>query len=235
MIFGKRQLIGILVCIVVLVAIVAAIGDRGGWNRFMMAPEQKEVAVSVAASPVDSDNEGRLVSVQGLLLAEKPPEDLEFGLIARDSILLARTVEMYQWLEDCIDGVCTQRSDWSEKWIDSSAFSETVEHRNPERFPVESAHFVGQGIRIGDFEPDLGLLESEISLRPRLIKPEELSANLAASFSISGNSLLSGSDPLHPAIGDLRIRYSELPSAATTLIGIQKSNHLVESARPTSR
>ena len=229
---GKQKLIGLVAFVIVLAVIMVAIGQRGGWNRFMTAPEPKEVAVSVAASPVNPDNEGRLVSVQGQLLAEKSPEDPEFGLIAHDSVVLAREVEMYQWLEDCIDGNCTQRMAWSDKWIDSSAFNEPTGHRNPDRFPVESARFIGEGIHIGAFEPEIALLESEIGFTPRPIKPDELSANLAASFSVSGNELLSGSDPLHPAVGDLRIRYSELPSTPTTVIGIQKLSRLVEAARP---
>lgn len=223
---SKREFVGILGVVLVLAAIIVAIGYRGGWDSFMKSSEPREVAVSVAASPVDASNEGRRVSVQGQLLAEKPPEDSEFGLVADTSIVLARDVEMYQWREDCIDGACTLRMAWSSQWIDSSGFNDPAGHRNPDRFPVESAQFVGEGIRLGAFEPDIELLITEVGLRPRPIEQGELSANLAASFSISGNEMLSGSDPLHPAIGDLRIRYSELPSAATTVVGIQKSNRL---------
>ncbi|HET9033673.1 MAG TPA: TMEM43 family protein [Dokdonella sp.] len=224
---SKRDLIGIGSFVVVLAAIIVLIGYRGGWNRFMMAPEPQEVAVSVAATPVDPDNEGRRVSVQGQLLADKPPEDSEFGFVATNSIVLDRRVEMYQWLEECIDGACTQRMAWSDKWIDSSKFSNPTEHRNPDKFPVETARFVGEGIHIGAFEPDIELLVAAIGMKPRPIKNDELSANLAASFSIFGNELLSGSDSLHPAVGDLRIRYFELPSAVATVIGIQKSAQLV--------
>lgn len=198
----------------------------------MNAPEVDGVTVSVAASPVNPDNEGRLVSVQGELLAERPPEDSEFGLVAADSIVLERDVEMYQWLEDCIDGTCTQRAAWSKKWIDSSKFGNPTGHRNPDRFPVDSARFVGEGIHIGAFEPDVDLLVASMGLKPRPINPEELSANLAASFSISGNELLSGSDSMHPVVGDLRIRYNAVPSAATTVIGIQKSSRLIPAPRP---
>ncbi len=228
---AKRQIIGLLFVLAVLIASIVAIDQRGGWSRFMQAPAPKQVAVSVSNSAIDPDNEGRLVSVQGQLLADRPPEDSEFGLTAGESIVLAREVEMYQWLEDCIDGICTQRSAWSDKWIDSSKFSEPGGHRNPDRFPVESARFVGQGIHLGAFKPDIELLIAAVGLKPRTIHADELSANLAASFSISGNELLSGSDPLHPAVGDLRIRYREVPSAPTTLIGIQQSMRLVQTVR----
>ncbi len=211
-----------------LVVVIVWIGNLGGWNRFLKSPETPAVAISVSEKSVNIDNEGRLVSVQGQLVADHPPVDPQLGLTAKNAVALARDVEMFQWQENCIDSVCTQREAWSAQWIDSTRFNEQIGHRNPDRFPLESLEFRGEGIHLGAFQPDLDLVIARIGFVPRPIDPAELSANLAASFSVSDDTLLSGSDPMHPAIGDLRIRYRVVPGGATTLNGIQKSTRLTD-------
>ena len=225
---SAKERLGLAVGVGLLIVAIVLIGSRGGWNGFLHAPEPATVAISVGAKSVDADNEGRLVSVQGQLVADHPPADAQLGIVANRAIVLARDVEMYQWQENCIDSVCTQRADWSAAWIDSSRFSEQVGHRNPDRLPLESTQFNGEGIHLDAFQPDLDLVVAKIGFVPRPIEPTELSSNLAASFSVSDNQLLSGNDPMHPAIGDLRIRYRVVPGGATTLNGIQKSTRLTD-------
>lgn len=224
---GKESM-GLLTFVAVLVFAIVVIGNRGGWNRFLKMPEPAPVATSVSSKTVDAENEGRLVSVQGQIVTDHPPEDMELGLVAKNAVVLARDVEMYQWQERCIEGVCTQREGWSAEWIDSSRFSEQIGHRNPDRMPLESKRFDAEGIHIGAFQLDIDLAIAEIGFVSRPIEAAELSANLAASFSISDNQLLSGNDPTHPVVGDLRVRYREVPAGAATLDGIQKSTRLTD-------
>ncbi len=225
---SSKERLGLAAGVGLLILAIVLIGSRGGWNRFLHSAEPFPVAVSVSAKSVDADNEDRLVSVQGQLVADHPPADAQLGIVAKNAIVLARDVEMYQWQENCIDSVCTQRADWSAVWIDSTRFSEQVGHRNPDRLPLESMQFDGEGIHLEAFQPDINLVISKVGFVPRPIDPTELSSNLAASFSVSDNQLLSGNDPTHPAVGDLRIRYRVVPGGATTLNGVQKSTRLTD-------
>ena len=212
-------------------ALFLAIGSRGGWNRFMQMPEPEAVAVAVATDALDAENEGRLVSVQGELLADQAPVDAEMGLVADDSVVLVREVEMYQWQENCLQGACTQRMDWSKDLIDDSTFREQIGNRNPDRLPLQSARFEGHGIHIGVFVPDTDLLVSALKLRPRATVVSELSSNLAASFSVSGDGLVSSNNPLQPVVGDLRIRFLMIPAGVVTVDGIQQGERLVDPAQ----
>ena len=217
--------------VLALLVLFLAIGSRGGWNRFLQMPDPPTIAMAVSANVLNADNEGRLVSVQGELLADQAPVDAELGLVASDSIVLVREVEMFQWQENCLQGACTQRTAWSQELIDDSGFREQIGHRNPQRFPLRSASFEGVGIHLGVFVPDADLLISALKLRPRPMVLSELSSNLAASFSISGDGLVSSNNPLQPEVGDLRIRYRMIPAGAVTLQGIQQAERLVDPAQ----
>lgn len=204
----------------------------GIWlSRERLAPQASSAATPVTADSIDAHNEGRLVSVNGSLSVDQPPEDPELGLRAQDAIILVREVEMIQWQQACDAGTCTLHTTWSPELIDSTRFSEAIEQHNPDRFPIASDRFVGKGVRLGAFVPDADLLVSSIGLTPRAVTLTELPGNLAASFSVSDNALFSGNDPEHPIVGDLRIRYRVVTAAGeVSVTGIQQSFRLVDPA-----
>ncbi len=212
----------------VLVVLIVAFAMRAGWR--LTGPQAPSMPLPVAADSVDADNEGRLVSVHGRLSVDQPPEDPQLGLRAPDAIILVREVEMFQWQEACDAGSCTLKTAWSTGLIDSTQFSESADHRNPDRFPIASDRFVGMGVRLGAFVADADLLVSSLGLRPRPVTLAELSNNLAASFSVSDNALVSGNDPEHPVVGDLRIRYLIVAGDEVSVTGIQQSSQLVDPA-----
>lgn len=212
----------------VVAALIVALGIRNGWQA--AAPEVSTSAIPVPADSINPDNEGRLVSVSGRLSVDKPPEDPQLGLRAADATILVREVEMLQWQEICDAGSCTFKTTWSPELIDSTHFSEGAEHRNPDRIPIASDRFIGEGVRLGAFVPQADLLVSSVGLTSRPVTLAELSNNLAASFSVSDGALVSGNDPGHPAVGDLRIRYQIVAGGVVSVTGIQQSTQLIDPA-----
>ena len=218
----------IVACAVLLLLLAVFAVDRfGGWRGFLQPQAVPEVAISVAATPIDPLNEGRLVSVQGRLEAAQAPKDAQLGVQADAAVVLIRNVEMFQWREACVDTSCVQSTAWSNTLIDSSAFHTQEGHENPPAFPFESTRFDAEGIHLGAFQPDLGLVLAQVEPVARPLRLEELPANLAASASQIDGRIYIGNDPLNPAVGDLRIGYSIIPSATTTLSGIQRADRLV--------
>ncbi len=218
----------ILLFIGILVVLFVAFGLKTNWQ--FTGAQLAGAAIPVSADSLNTDNEGRLVSVNGRLTVDQPPEDPQLGLQAPDVVVLVRDVEMFQWQQTCEASDCRLHTTWSSDLIDSARFSERAGHENPHLFPIASDRFVGNGIRLGAFVPDADLLVSSISLKPRAVTLAELSPNLAASFSISDNALFSGDDPEHPVVGDLRIRYSIVAGGEVTVTGIQQSSQLVDPA-----
>lgn len=211
--------------------LVVALVALGIWtNRKLFDLQAPSAAIPVSADSIDADNEARLVRVSGRLSVDQAPEDPQMGLHVADAIVLVREVEMLQWQEVCDADSCTLQTKWSPDLIDSTRFSEAAEHRNPDRFPIASDRFVGKGVRLGAFFPDVDLLVSSIGLTPRPVTLAELPGNLAASFSVSDNALFSGKDPEHPGVGDLRIRFRIIAGADVSVTGIQQSSQLVDPA-----
>ena len=225
----RKQRVGLLF-VGILVMLVVAVGLRTDWQ--FTGARLSDAAIAVSADSVDATNEGRLVSVNGRLSVHQPPEDPQLGLQVPEAVILVREVQMLQWQEACEPSPCSLHTTWSSELIDSKQFSEPAEENNPDRFPIASDRFVGREVRLGAFVPDPDLLVSSIGLTPRPISLDELSNNLAASFSISDNALFSGNDPEHPAVGDLRIRYSIVASGKVSVTGIQQSSQLIDPAQP---
>jgi hypothetical protein len=211
----------------VLLIVVCIIGALGGWHGILQSPAEPVPAVAVAPTTIDPLNEGRLVSVQGILAYEEAPLDDDLGIIVDEAVVLMRRVEMYQWRETCVAGTCTQSAAWSDEWIDTSTFQSRQAHSNPDDFPFTSRQFHAKGIHLGAFKPTTALIVEQVKPQPRPLRLSELPANLAASASEVDGWIFLGNDPLKPVVGDLRMGYSTIPAAATTLTGVQKGERLV--------
>jgi hypothetical protein len=190
-----------------------------------------ESAVSVSSEQIDPSNEGRLISVLGELRAEGIPRDDELGVAADGALVLRRDVEMFQWQEQCMANACSQRAGWSSTLIDSGQFKEKTGNANPADFPFHSTRFVAPAITLGAFAVSPELIASGLQVESRAVRLSELPPNLAASFIEHEGRLFAGSDPLAPAIGDLRVMYSVVPAQVVTLIGVQRGQELVPAAK----
>lgn len=222
----QKRIIPLVIILLVLMAI-GIIGLFGGWNGILKKAAEPAAPVSVAANTVDPQNNERMVSVQGTLVFEQPAVDDELGVSDPDAVVLLRHVEMYQWLESCIAGACTQSPDWSSQRVDAMQFREQLGHTNPDHFPFESKTFLARGVRLGAFSPDMNLVTAEVPMLPKVVRLGELPANLAASFSEFDGWIYAGNDPLNPVVGDLRINYRMVSAGTATLNGWQAGDRLL--------
>lgn len=193
------------------------------WNegRAVQAIRGLEEAGGVTVeAPVDSvngANEGKLVHVTGKATAAGPIEDGDLGLSFADQLAVVRTVEMYQWKEkkeekkqENVGGSETTTTTysysrvWTEEAIDSSSFTHPEGHENP-AMPFSSTRYAAGDARLGGFTLDSSTLDSVDASKP--LKPEPPEGWLA-----SGGNLYRGENPSAPAIGDVRVHYTSLPT-----------------------
>ncbi|MGH8173912.1 MAG: TMEM43 family protein, partial [Rhodanobacteraceae bacterium] len=182
--------------------------------------------LAVASDSVVPSHDGRTIALSGKLDVRTPARDTQLGVSA-DAVMLLRFVEMHQWYEQCAGGACEYKKVWSPQLINSHKFHETEGHQNPERLPLTTARFSAPDVRLGAFRIDaatIGNYRLSAALNaqpvPYPVTNAQLPSNLAISFRDSNGALFSGSDPAHPAIGDVRVSYRIIPATNVDLTGI---------------
>lgn len=169
--------------------------------------------------------EGRLVHVTGKLGISRPARDRLFGVEA-DTPQLNRVVSMQQWHEVTgLAGDITYVRDWYDHPIDSSQFAQRERHRNPP-FPIHRARFAGGQPSVEGLLLDAALVQAipgKVAVEPRRYT---LPANLAATFHIQGDTLISSRHPGSPQIGDLRISWEKQPLREVSIVA-KVHNHVL--------
>lgn len=197
--------------------------------------EGEGIVRSVAADKVDPSSNGRLIHVSGRLSTAGPVTDPDFALRA-DGVRLERHVEVYQWKEETHSetrnrlGGGEERTTtykyvrtWSDKPIDSDRFREPRGHTNPVMI-YQSRDLLAAGTRLGAYAVPNSLLhgfgeakrlpatEAQVNaLQNRVEKPVYLNDGV----------LNVGRDPAQPAIGDMRISFSEVPLQDASVVAAQ--------------
>ena len=190
-----------------------------------------DAAKSVVESPADAvspDNEGKLVHVVGAASAAGPIEDSDLSLSFADQVAVNRAVDMYQWKEkkdekstDNTGGskttttTYTYSQDWSDSPIDSTSFAHPEGHENP-AMPFTSHRYAANDAKLGGFtldETTLGLVDVSAPLKP----------DAPDGWTQSGGNLYKGQNPSTPAIGDMRVHYTGLPSGTTISVLAQQN------------
>lgn len=197
--------------------------------------EGEGIVRSVPADRVDPSNNGRLIHVGGRLSTAGPVADPDFALRA-SGVRLVRHVEVYQWKEETHSETRTRLGGgeertttykyvrtWSDKPIDSDRFKEPRGHTNPVMV-YQSRDLLAAGTRVGAFAVPNSLLhgfgearrlpasEAQVNaLRNRVEKP----------VSLNDGVLYVGRDPSQPAIGDMRISFSEVPLQDASVVAAQ--------------
>lgn len=128
--------------------------------------------------------------------------------IEREALGLRREVQMWQWDRDG-EGFAGR---WSGSTIDSSDFP--PQHANPGEPPYADGQWWAgqvqlQGRRLG---PDLLTTLEGWQPIPASEAVAALPPNLAVVFQPDGDWLSSSADPARPDIGDLRVRWWQLPN-----------------------
>jgi hypothetical protein len=191
--------------------------------------------VEANAAAADPGNNGKLVHLSGAMTTRAPAKDAEFGIGGDDLLRLKRNVEMFQWTEqktthtqknlggsETTETTYSYRKEWSDRAVDSGHFREAGGHRNPS-MPVHSATFDSLDVQLGTYRIDHGLLESVSAYQSFDPAP---GAGLPADYRKTGDMLYRGDDPAQPAIGDIRIRYSAVPSQTMSVVAGQAGTTL---------
>ncbi|HTV87090.1 MAG TPA: TMEM43 family protein [Dyella sp.] len=174
----------------------------------------------------DSDEQGYMVRVVGTLETVESPLDRQFNQQANVPVLI-RHVQMFQWHEQRYGGPASYEMDWEDKPIDSSQFEHPEGHANPGAFAIQSAQFDAGLLRLDDFTLSASLVHGLIANQPVTPDLRNLPSNLAASFSLYQNALVTSAVPSNPHVGDLRVSWEGVPSQEVTIVAKVQGRELV--------
>jgi hypothetical protein len=201
--------------------------------------EGSGVVRDVDAGRVDSANEGKLVHVAGPLAVSGPVVDAEFGMRS-NGLRLVRRVEMYQWTEEETtetkkklgggeEKTTTYKYNraWSDKPVDSTKFRERAGHANPP-MTWRERHQLGPQPKIGAFSVPGNLLANFGAERPLAASDDQaaLQRKLNKPVQVLDGVIYIARDPAQPAVGDVRITYSEVPLQDASVVARQAGNGL---------
>ena len=177
-------------------------------------------AIEVSSDSVQRDNDDKLIATNGLAQTSSTLSD-EF-VNSPNTLILERTVKMYQWIEENEEGKTVYKKDWSDIEQNSDDF-EDKSHRNP-KFTLVSKDYSAPSATLGKYD----LSENQIVL----IDPKKEFSNLTEKegYKIINNQYYKGKNIDTPEIGDMLISYNYAPSgSAISIIGEQKSDNTIVS------
>ena len=199
------------------------------------------VVVSVAADAVQPSNEGKLVHVSGEATTVDIVRDPMFA-VSQNAIRLTRTVEMFQWKEEAKSETAKKlgggtetkttynyNKTWADKLIPSSGFKLAAEHTNPAAMMAETLVTVAGKVTLGKFNlpPDIiGKMQGDQTLVLTDAEVAKLPAELKAKVKCVGEAFYVGADPVTPAIGDQRVKFTVLKPATFSILARQSGQTL---------
>lgn len=196
----------------------------------------EQATQSVPAERVDGANAGKLVHVSGQTQTSRGSADPEFEL-QREALALRREVKMYQWQEKktqrketSVGGTETTVTEytyskgWDDELIDSSRFHAPAGHANPGSMPVRSQRFYAADATLGAFSLDSERIARIGGLRDLNFSEVPYSRRAAGWIPGHDGELYLGRNPADPQIGDVRVRFRELPTGPLTVVAAQDGN-----------
>jgi hypothetical protein len=125
---------------------------------------------------------------------------------------------MFQWREIDVDGNLSYELEWVDHPVDWRSFRHPAHHRDPDQMPFGSATFHAPVVKLAGFR----LGPTIVRAMPGRVeaKPDfsHLRPNMAASFRVTGNKLLSSEVPDSPQLGDLKVSWWSAPLQQVTVI-----------------
>lgn len=232
----KGVLVGLLL---ILVAVVLLFWNEGRAVRTAKSLEEgASKVVTVKADAVDAGNDGKLVAVTGEVTAKEDPIDPQFGATA-PGIVLRRTVDMFQWIEERKSTTkkklgggeettteYTYKTDWSAGRVDSGTFKVKEDHENPP-LPYESKRFVAKGATLGAFEMPDRLVSGIDAATPLAVESRALKSAepaVASAAIVSDGLVYVGRDPAHPALGDCRVKFEIVKATLVSIVAMQSGS-----------
>ena len=180
----------------------------------------------------DASEQGFMVRVVGQLQVVEAPLDKQFNQ-QTDQPVLIRHVHMFQWRELRYGGAPTYEMDWQDHPVDSSHFEHPEGHTNPDKFPLQGDQFDAGLVRLNGFVLAPALVHALTGSEPVTPNLRNLPSNLAASFSLYNNGLVTSAVPTHPQLGDLRVTWEAVPVQTVTIVAKVDGNKLVPASDAT--
>lgn len=169
---------------------------------------------------------GSMLRVVGVPQVVQAPRDPLFNVSASGT-RLQRVVEMFQWHELRMGGQVYYEQDWIDHPVDSERFVQPRGHRNGIRFPFRSEVFVAPRVRLDGFLLDSSMLAGINGDQPVTPQPQSLPPNLAASFQLHDDALVTSARPGSPQLGDIRVSWQAVPPQLITVIARADGDKLV--------
>lgn len=239
----KDALMGILVGFALIIggSVLIFWNESHGLHTAQSLEEAQKLVVSVPNSPVDKQNNLKVVYFSGLATTKDELNDSIFGITA-NAIRLERKVEMYQWeekketkKESQMGGSEKQITTysygktWSSSLINSSNFKTQEGHENPSSMPIESSTKYAQKVTLGDFTLPSQLI-SHIDVTTPIdlnkINKDALQEQFKKPVSINNQELYMGQDSQSPKTGDLRITLDAVYPQDVSVLGQQTDSTL---------
>lgn len=239
----KDAFIGILIGIGLIIGAIVLIfwNERHSLHTAQSLEQAHKVLISVPNSPINSQNNLKVVYLSGLATTQDKLTDSLLGITV-NAINLNRKVEMYQWeektetkTESQIGGSEKQtktynyNKKWSSSLIDSSNFKNPQGHQNPATMPIQSLQQYAQKVTVGDFVlPDTLIQQINVSQAVDLSKAnnESLQKQFNKPVQWINNELYLGQDPQNPQTGDMRINLTAAYPQNVSIIAQQTGNTL---------
>lgn len=195
---------------------------------------------TVSADRVDPANEGKLIHITGMLTAAGPALDNEFGMKS-NGVRLMRRVEMFQWTEEQesetqkkLGGGETTKTtykysrNWADHPIDSAKFKERSGHSNPQ-MTYRNRFVVAPQPKLGAFAVPSDLLRNFGTEDRLAVADEQLQAigkRLNKPVQAVDGVLYVSQDPAQPAVGDLRITFTDVRLQPASIVAAQAGSGL---------
>ena len=234
---------GVLVGMVLVLISVGLLfwGEGRAVKRAQALDEGSGKVVAVVADRVQPENEGALVHLTGEATTGETLADPLFGVSRAGVLRLARTVEMFQWVEresreekKKLGGgtetvtTYTYETEWTASPVTSSSFAQPEGHENPP-LPYSSDAWVASVVTLGAFilSPELsGQVSREESLGVTDEDLPRVPGQLGTQLAVTGSRFYAGADPATPVVGDLRVEFAVVEPALVSVVARQTGGTL---------
>ena len=177
--------------------------------------EVNSAVVDVSSNEVNSQYEGKVVTTNGQATYDNVV-DQDFG-VNINALVLNRSVEMYQWTENCdSDNDCTYNKSWESSIVSSAGFQSG--HTNPTSMLYDSAAYYATNVKLGAF-----IIPSDFLTDLTSTKDYQELVDIPEGFHYQ-NGYYVNTKGDSPEIGDLRISFKYNDSKELTVLGVQTSN-----------
>lgn len=225
----KDSIFGVLIGIIFIIGGIFLIfwNEKNNVKNIKVIDELQKVVIDVKSDDIQTTNDNKLVNTSGKLVLSGNIVDTSFG-VKVGSAILVRTVEMYQWKENCSTDdnnkkTCEYSKTWSSNLIDSNKFETKANHINPSYMSYKSETILGKNIKVGNYS-----LSDDQLKNLSTDKVYTDYTNLPYGYKKVGEYVTNASNYDEPEIGNLRIKYTYNDSTDVTVLAMQKGNNLID-------